>query len=505
MVASISLTGLASNDPVPGEYAEIAFAQGEASLGTATYSSILIGGKLSTGSATADTVVYGPDTAVSMTSETDAIALFGAGSELHRMVRRFLAVNTTTPLYAIAVSDGYAAVQATGTVTISGTATSGGAIRVFVADEFVDVGFVTGDTASDIAADLEVAINAKLHWPCTADAVSGTVTLTAKQPGARGNFTRYFAQVLPTTVGVSATPVASAAFTGGSVADSNATALTTISPERYYYIVSAAQDATQAGALLSQVNTQALPVTGIRQRVFVGSVDTLANTITIVDGLNGARAEMIWLYQSDLPPGELAANNAAVYALEEAAAVPHLNFDSYGDDAKTSSNWKVRAPFSGAKPTRSQIFAALNAGVTPIGVRKNSTYLVSRITTRYLNGANVDYRIRDAHKVTVCDRYVDDLIAKAAASLRGKTIANDPVKNEPTPGPGVVTPRVVKALIDRLSQDYAENDLLQNVSEIKANTLVVRESSPTTRMSARIPLQPIDVLHQVAFLVDQVA
>ncbi len=182
MVASISLTGLASNDPVPGEYAEIAFAQGEASLGTATYSSILIGGKLSTGSATADTVVYGPDTAVSMTSETDAIALFGAGSELHRMVRRFLAVNTTTPLYAIAVSDGYAAVQATGTVTISGTATSGGAIRVFVADEFVDVGFVTGDTASDIAADLEVAINAKLHWPCTADAFSGTVTLTATQP-----------------------------------------------------------------------------------------------------------------------------------------------------------------------------------------------------------------------------------------------------------------------------------------------------------------------------------
>lgn len=503
MVASISLTGLASNDPVPGEYAEIAFAQGEASSGTNTYSALLIGGKLSTGSATADTVVYGPDTAVSMTSESDAISLFGAGSELHRMVRRFLAVNTTSPLYAIAVEDGYGAVQATGTVTITGTATSGGAVRVFVADEFVDVGFTTGDTPTDIAADLETAINSKTHWPCTADATLGVITLTAKQPGERGNFTRYFAQALPTTVGVSVTPVASSAFTGGSVADSNATALTTISPERYYYIVSAAQDSTQLSALLSQVNTQALPVTGIRQRVFGGSVDTLANAITVVNSLNGARAELIWLYQSDVPPGELAANNAAVYALEEAPTIPLCNFDSYGDDAKTASNWKLKAPLSGAKPTRSQIFAALNAGVTPIGIRKNSTYLVSRITTRYLNGATVDYRIRDAHKVTVCDRYVDDLIAKAASNLRNKKIANDPIKNEPVPGPGVVTPRVVKALIDRLSQDYAENDLLQNVTEIKANTLVIREVAPTTRISARVPLQPIDVLHQVAFLVDQ--
>lgn len=507
MVASISLTGLASNDPVPGEYAEIAFAQGEASRGTATYSALLVGGKLSTGSATTNTVVYGPDTAVSMTSEADAIALFGAGSELHRMFRRFLAVNNTTPVYAIAVADGTTPVQGTGTVTITGTATSGGAVRVFVADEFVDVGFVTGDTPTIIAASLVLAINAKTHWSCTASNASGVITLTAKQAGLRGNFTRYFAQVLPTTSGVSATPTASTAFTGGSVADSNTTALTTISPERYYYIVSAAQDATQAGALLSQVNTQALPVTGIRQRVFVGSVDTLANTITVVNSLNGARAEMVWLYQSDLPPGELAANNAAVYALEEAAASPRLNFDSYGEDAKTSANWKVKAPLSGAKPTRSQIFAALNAGVTPIGVRKNSTYLVSRVTTKYYGSSTsvVDYRVRDAHKVTICDRYVDDLIAKAASALRGKTVANDPVKNEPTPGPGVVTPRVVKALIDRLSQDYAENNLLQNVSEIKANTVVIRESAPTTRISARIPLQPIDVLHQVAFLVDQVA
>jgi phage tail sheath gpL-like len=507
MVASIQLTGLAANDPVPGEYAEISFAQGESSLGTNTYSAILLGNMLSSGSATPDTVVYGPDTPVTMTSEQDAISLFGEGSELHRMVRRFLTVNKTTPLYAIGIDDGYSggAGYAEGLIELTGPATGAGTLRVYVGDEFVDVGFVTNDTASDIASDAAAAINSKTHWAVTAVAVLGDVQLTAKQAGLRGNFIRYFAQVLPTTAGIVATPTASTNFINGTVSDDNTTALATILPERYYYIVSAAEDVTQLTSLVSQVNTQSLPVTGIRQRVFAGAVGTLAASITVSDALNAPRAEITWLNQSDLTPGELATNSAAIYSLEESGLRFECNFDSYGQNAKTSVNWKIRAPLSGAKPTRSQIYAALNAGLTPIGVDKSSSYLVKRITTRYKNGSVVDYRIRDAHKVTVCDRYTDDLLAKMASTLRGKKIGDDPVKNEPTPGPDVVTPRIAKALINRLTTDYGEIGLLQNVNEIKANTIVIREVSPRTRLSARIPLQPIDILDQVTTKIDQVS
>jgi phage tail sheath gpL-like len=116
----------------------------------------------------------------------------------------------------------------------------------------------------------------------------------------------------------------------------------------------------------------------------------------------------------------------------------------------------------------------------------------------------VDYRIRDAHKVTVCDRYVDDLIAKAALTMRGKLLADDPKKNEPVPGPNVITPRVVKAMINRLTRDYGEDALLQLVDAIVAGTVVIRETTPTTRVSAQIPLTPIDILDQLAFQVNQV-
>lgn len=505
MPASIPLVGLSPNDPTPGEYAEINFAQGEASLGTGTYGCLMIGGMLSTGSATPDTVIYGPDTPVQMASEADLVALFGNGSELHRKGRRFLAVNTTTPLYAIAVSEGSSPGAATGTITVATTATGAGTLRIYVGDEFVDVGFATGDTPTVIAANAVTAVNGKTWWAVVASAVAGAITLTTKQKGLRANFVRYFAQIKPGTSGTTVTPTASTLTTGGTVSDSSTTALATILARRFYYISSAAEDATQLGALLSQVNTQALAVTGIRQRVFGGSQDTLANAITISTGLNGARAEVTWLAQSDVPPCELAANAAAVYSLEEAPLQFRCNFSSYGDDAKTSGNWKIKAPLSGAAPTRAQILAALNAGLTPIGVRSAArTYLVKRVTTRFMNGSVVDYRIRDAHKVTVCDRYVDDLLAKAAATMRGKEIANDPQKNEPVPGPTVITPRVVKAAINRLTRDYGELSLLQLVNTIIANTIVIREASPTTRMSAQIPLTPIDILDQVAFQANQV-
>lgn len=502
---SISLVGFAASDPVPGEYIEVNFAQGEASLGAGTRAALLIGGKTSAGSATADTVVYGPDTPVSLSSEADAIALFGAGSELHRMWRKFTLVNSTTPLYAIAVAEGGGAAAGTGTITVATTATGPGTLRIFIQDYFVDVGFATGDTVTTIAAAAVVAINAVPYSPVVASNVAGVITLTAKQAGLRSNWIRYFAQIKPGTSGTTVTPTSSTLVTGGTTADSNATALSTILPVRYYYIVSAAEDATQLGALLSQVNTQALAVTGIRQRVFGASADTISNAITITTALNGARCELTWLYKSDMPPCELAANMAAIYSLEEAPLVPKINFDSYGSDAKTSTNWKIKAPLSGQKPTRAQIVSALNAGITPIGVYANgNTYLVERVTTRFLNGAVVDYRIRDAGKVTICDRYADDLQAKYAAQFRGKQIGDDPVKNQPTPGPNVVTPRVLKAAINRLTHDYEENDLLQRVGEIIANTIVQREVSPTTRMSAQIPLWTADCLHQIATQINQV-
>ncbi len=56
-MASINLTGLAANDPVPGFYQEILFGVGPVGGFSGSYSILLIGNRTSAGTATLDTVV----------------------------------------------------------------------------------------------------------------------------------------------------------------------------------------------------------------------------------------------------------------------------------------------------------------------------------------------------------------------------------------------------------------------------------------------------------------
>ncbi len=505
MPASIVLTGLSANDPVPGQYTEVNFAQGEAAGSSAQRAICVLANKTSAGSATVDTVIYGPDSIVPLQTEADMIALGGAGSEAHRMFRRITAVNRDTAVYWVFVTAS-GGTAATGTVVIATTATGNGNHRVWVGDEYVDTAIASGQTATQIGDAIAVSINAKTHWPVTAANVTGTVTLTAKNAGPRGNWIRFMASIT-SGIGTTTTATTDAFLTGGATADSNTAALATILPRRFYYIVSAAEDASQFGALISQVNTQALPTTGIRQRAFAGSVDTLANATTVATGINAARGEIVWHEKSPFTPAELAANNAAIYALYEDSANPRTNFISFGNDAITATSWKVpRSRLDSAAPTRASVKSALNNGLTPIAVNPTgTTYLVDRITSRSLSGAVADYRIRDAHKVTICDFFADDLQAKAALQMAGKRIANDPPEGAKPPGPQVTTPSVFRGLIISLINQYADNDLLQNVEQIKAGLIVQRETVPSTRMSARVPLQPCDNFEQAAVAVDQVA
>jgi len=504
--ADIVLTGLAANDPVPGVYVEENFAQGPAAGDSSPREVLLMGNKTSSGSAVADTQVYGPDTQVPLQTEQDCINLFGAGSELHRMFRRFTTINRTTTLRAIAVTAS-AGAAATGVITIATAATGSGNLRIWIGDTVIDTAVLQGDSVTSVAASAVLNINAQTFLPVTAGAVAGVLTLTAKNAGPRGNLIR-FQTAITSGIGMTATGSADAYMSGGATADSNATALGTILSTKYYRIVPAAVDSTQLLALCTQVGIQAQPVSGMVQRVIAGSVDTLANAITLATGLNNARAEISWSKFSPWTPAELAANMAAIVSLYEDVAGPNprCNFAGFGNDATTQPFWVVPASRdTSASPTRTDVKSALNNGLSPIGVNPNrSTYLVNRITTRSLSGVVQDYRIRDSHKVTIVDFFSDDLKAKTQLQHSGKKIANDPPKGAHPPGPTVVTPTIYRGTIFGLIDQYDANDLLQDVVTIKANTIVKRGNANTTQMQARIPLDTIDCCFQFAIAVDQV-
>ena len=112
---------------VPGFYAEVNNAN--ANTATVAQNALLIGPMLSTGSATATMPV--------MVSGADPDALFGAGSVLSLMCKQYVASDPYGTLYALPVSDAGAAVKASATLTIAGTATASGVVSLYVAGTLV--------------------------------------------------------------------------------------------------------------------------------------------------------------------------------------------------------------------------------------------------------------------------------------------------------------------------------------------------------------------------------
>lgn len=512
-MGAIVLTGIPSDYALPGNYIEVNLGVGASAGNDTTYPILLLGNQTTAGAATNDTVIYGPTSNPPLQSEQDCINLFGAGSELHRMWLRITdprigAGNRTTAIYAIAVAPS-AGLAATGVITFTTTATGPGAVRVWVGAEFVDVAINTGDTPTVIASNVVLQVNAKFKWAVTAGSAAGVVTLTAKNLGLRGNWIRFSANIISggTPPGTTVTPAAPTFMSGGTIADSNTNALATIANKRFYDIVSAAEDATQFGALAAQVNSMALPATGMRQRCFAGYNGTQANLITIATGVNAARGEYIHLPNSDWTPLELAAHAVGCYALAEIKPKPRHNFSGFGNGPSTLElAWKLPAPRDGTIQSPTALNTAIKNGITPIGVNPNgTTYIAKRCTTRCLNGANQDFRSRDAHKVTVCDYFADDWGAKLNAQFSGKDLTDDPAQGQHVPGSQVATPKTIRGALFQQIDDYNNNDQLQNVDAIKAGTVVQREASPTTRASVRCPLQVIDILDQTTTALDQIA
>lgn len=514
MAAPIVLTGLSASDPVPGNYVEVVFAQGPSSSGTATYPILLIGNRSSSGTATPDTVVYGPDTATPLATLADAATLFGLRSELYRMYKRVTSINTTTPVYAIAVTAS-GGTAATLTMTIATNAAANGFHRTYFADDYCDATITSGDTPTTIATAICAAINAKTEWPFTAAPVAGVITLTAAVAGLRGNWIRVASQIFgPSTIATTTSVAATGAFfSSGTTADSYTTALSTILPRRWYYIVSADDGGQSSGnltALTAQVATQAQPVSGIRQTVLAGACDgTASNVTTIALAQNTPRCEIYHQLLSDFPPSEIAALMAGASASWEATlSGGTLNFDSFGQaQAAQAALWKITAPRAGTSFTRAQIVSALNGGVSPIATSGyGKTYLVSRITTKSQTSGVADYRIRDAHKVRICDRYADDLNTKTALQFGGFAIGDDPTQpGQRPPGSKVATPKRFLALINQQTREYAENDLVQNLATVIAQTFAQREANPSTRLTGSVPLQTADVLHQTGLQILQAA
>lgn len=509
-MALIPVTGLPSSFRAPGNFVEIAFAQGAASAAAGARACILIMPILASGADWTANTVYGP-----IKNEQEAEDGAGAGSPLHRGLRRALRTNKSAKWYALpyAATSGGSPVAAAGTVTWTTDPTGTGVARVWVAGELVEYGFTSSDTVTTIATGVRDVINARTHLPVSASNSSGVLTLTAKITGtSMGDGTTGAVRI---RADIDLGKGTSVATSGGAIGDSGGTAgvegstteaanlntaLGNITAARYYYMGTSMWSSTALGHMETHIANKSEAKVGLRSVGVAAFVGALAAGQTLATGRNYERLQIAWQKGAEDDPASIVANVMAVRQKREETDTK-FNFDGYRE-----SDWLVPAAATQSDwPDLDDVDDAVTDGLTPIGSDENGSYIAMSCSTRSKDpsGSTDDFRALETHRVSVADEFADTLLVRhvlryGQSALKDDELLGDgSINHNQRVGRKVVTPSLWKALPLELLDEFNAADKLQRVSESKESLRAVKDPQNGGRLECGLDLIVIDQLHQL--------
>ena len=127
------------------------------------------------------------DTRERISSRDVARAKGGAGSQYWAMFDAYFKNRNFDEVWGVVIDEPATGTKASGTITVTGPATSSGTIALLIAGRRVPVGVTVGDSAGTVATAISAAINAAEGLPAVATVASAVVTVTARWKGIDGN------------------------------------------------------------------------------------------------------------------------------------------------------------------------------------------------------------------------------------------------------------------------------------------------------------------------------
>jgi len=174
----VPIKQIPANLLVPGQYQEIdnSLAGAQSDIKKA----LMIGHKLSTSEAESGKPV-------NVISAAKAHQLFGHGSPAAIMAETFLSLNKTEELYVLPIPEPEAGTAWKKKLTVNGSASSTGMIRIIVNGMGYDAAIAKSADAPAVAAAITARINGELTLPVTAETEASAVTISANIKGEAGN------------------------------------------------------------------------------------------------------------------------------------------------------------------------------------------------------------------------------------------------------------------------------------------------------------------------------
>ena len=482
--------------------------------GAMPWKNLLIGQALSANSANTGTLKL-------ITSDEQADALYGAGSQIARMIRAFRKNTRNSELWALAVADGSTAAEGSIAVSFAGSATVApmyGAIRLMIGGQSVAASLHLGLGLDEDMADIgglvvvivvgqeydhggAAAINENQQLPVTAEASSATVTLTAKNGGTCGQgidirYNHYQGQELPQGVQLAIT-----AMTGGGSDTSYVTAnvANIIRGTWFNAIVAGSDDATNVAEIkriLDDRWTATVQQTGVLFFSLNGcSVTEGSSTVDYGTASLDALVER---------GGDL---NSQVICLPSLPETPTPGFEvaaavlgcvapkALNDPAQPLSNWAVAGIVAPRETDREDLEGnnlLLKAGCALLTCGNDGTVYLKRMVTTYkTNPAGAkDTSYQQLEKVFTLSFLRWDWNNYLAGRYPHAKLADD--GTDFGPGQVIMTPKLGEAELLGRYEYWISKGLVQDYATFKANLVVARDPDDDTALQFLIPADLID-------------
>lgn len=433
---------------------------------------LLVGHKLAAGSAAVDTLL-------TVTTETDAVAMFGEGSLLVAMWRAAKAnADLGLPIDVICLAEGAGAVKASSTVVVTmagGTLGVSGELMFYVGSQRISFGVVAADTPTTVAAKLVAAINAVAKLPVTAatNANAGEVVVTCKWGGPSGNdislVTRYYQDdKLP--VGLTVTIPAMAL---GAVSPDVTPVITKMAGYRATEIVNPFTDSTNMGLLETEMATRWLQNNMQDGAVIVACRGTESALTTLLSSRNSPHVHTITTTKDLTSPWETAAMAGAL--IESGAAI---------DPAQPQTGMVLLGyvgPKQGDDFTIDQKNNMLVAGGSPLQIGQDGTGSLLRMVTNYTQTASgaPDRSLAELCWIKTMSYYRWFRVTEFQIKYTGFKIAQ--YITDPIPGQKIMTKELGEEIMLGLYKQFMDVGLCQNMPYYQDN-LVVEVDGPNGKL-----------------------
>jgi len=486
---SVSFNQIPINLRVPGAYLEIDNTQAVTGLGVLPAKVLVIGQKLAAGTGEALKLTR-------ILSKKQAVQLYGRGSMLARMLDIGKRANDYVEIWAIPLVDLPAGVLATGSITVTGTATAPGIVSLLIGGRLIQVGAQSGQTAAQTATAIAAAITADPDVAIVA-AVDGEtptrVDLTARHKGLCGNtidvrLNYYEGEQTPAGL-----QLAIVAMANGAGNPSVAAVYETIGDEWFTDFVMPYLDAPNLTAHEAELASRFGPMRMIDGHSYSVTGGTHGEISAVGEARNSPHSSILGISRCPTPPEEVATVLAVVsaFALANDPARP----------VQTLALPGVLAPAKEDRFTASERNLLLYSGISTAIVDAGDNVVIERVITTYRETASglddPSYLNVETVKTLTYLRY--DTRTFFWRKYPRHKLADDGTRFGP--GQPVMTPKVARAELLARFALWEEAGLVENRAQFKRDLHVERNGSDRDRLDAILPPDVVNQLRVFAGLV----